>query len=91
MDRKKKVHDLIEKMANEVLEYIREQALYSDDGWVSSVNIKRTLDLNFVCVPKSNKQYGKKGWLLAILVRMLEDKEKIEYKKIGNRAFYRSK
>ena len=90
MDRKKRIHELLSKMADELLCYIEEQEPYSQDRWVPSVHIKKELSLNLACVPKNNKQYGEKGWLLAILARMLEDQGRIEHQKVGNRAFFRS-
>ena len=36
-------------------------------------------------------QYGEKGWLFAILARMLENEDKVQYRKVGSRAFYRTK
>ena len=90
MDRKHRIHELLAKMSDEVLEFIKEKEASYKDRWVPSVHIKKALDLNFVCVPKKNKQYGEKGWLLAILARILEDKGRIEHHKIGNRAFFRS-
>jgi hypothetical protein len=90
MDRKKRIHDLLSKMADDLLGYIKEQELFYQDRWVPSVYIKKELNLNLVCVPKNNKQYGEKGWLLAILARMLEDQGRIEHHKVGNRAFFRS-
>ncbi len=90
MDRKQKIHELLAKMSDEVLEYIKEIETSYKHRWVPSVDIKKALELNFDCVPKNNKQYGEKGWLLAILARILEDKGCIEHRKIDNRAFFRS-
>ena len=67
-----------------------ESKFKDQDHWVPAAEIKNELDLNFVAVPKSGIQYGEKGWVFATLARMLEDKSLVEYKKIGNRAFYRS-
>ena len=53
--------------------------------------IKQSLALNFVAVPKGGKQYGEKGWLFAILARILEDRGLLEHNKNGSRAFYRAK
>jgi len=90
VDRKQRIHELLSKMSDEVFEYIKEKEASYKDGWVPSAYIKEVLELNFVCVPKNNKQYGEKGWLLAILARILEDNGRIEHHKIGNRAFFRS-
>jgi hypothetical protein len=90
MDRKQRIHDLLSKMSGEVFEHIKEYESFHKDGWVPSVHIKEALELNLVCVPKNNKQYGEKGWLHAILARILEDEGRIEHHKVGNRAFFRS-
>jgi hypothetical protein len=90
MDRKRRVHKLISQLADEILEYIKEQEPFYENRWVPSLKLKKDLELDFVCVPKQNKQYGKKGWLFAILARKLEDEGKLEYYKIGDRAYYRS-
>jgi len=89
MDRKKRIHGLISKIADELFQFIKEEGPSFKDGWVPSIKIKESLELNFLCVPKHNKQYGEKGWFLAILARMLEDEERIEHRKFGNRAFFR--
>jgi hypothetical protein len=90
MDRKQKIHELLAKMSDEVFEYVREKKISYKDGWVPSVDIIKALELNFVCVPKKNKQYGEKGWLFAILARILEDEDRIEHRKDGNRSFFRA-
>jgi hypothetical protein len=56
----------------------------------SSGRNQDSLELNFVVVPRDNKQYGEKGWLYTILARILEDEGALEYMKVGSRAFYRS-
>lgn len=90
MQRKDKVHDLINQIAQEVFGAIKEQEPKHSDRWVPAALIRRELELDFVAVPKANKQYGEKGWLFAIIARKLEDKNMIEYKKTGGRAFFRS-
>lgn len=90
MNRKTRIHDLLRSMSDELLAFIREKEVVFKEGWVPSTYIKKELDLNFVCVPRNNKQYGEKGWLLAILARLLEDRELVEHVKVGNRAYFRS-
>lgn len=90
MDRKEIIHNLIEVIAYEILQFIKSQEASYDDGWVPAADIKSNLDLNFVAVPISNKQYGEKGWFFAIMARLLEDKGLVEFKKDGYRSFYRS-
>src|SRR5690606_35937529 len=40
---------------------------------------------------EGSTQYGPKGWLFAILARMLEDQGRLEHKKVGSRSFCRSR
>ena len=91
LNRKYVVHSLIRALAFEVLEFIRGAEAKYPDGWVPAADVKTALELNFVAVPQGNEQYGEKGWLFAILARMLEDEGAVEYKKEGSRAFYRSR
>jgi hypothetical protein len=92
MTKKNTIHKLLNDAALELLAFIKEcESKFKDqDHWVPAAEIKENLDLNFVAVPRSGKQYGPKGWVFATLARMLEDKSLVEYKKIGSRAFYRS-
>lgn len=92
MNRAEKIHKLLNEAADEILAFVKESESEFPDGWVPATEIKSKLDLNFVAVPKANKQYGAKGWLFGILARFLEDKSKLEYKKSdkNGRAFYRS-
>ena len=90
MDRKKIIHDLINVISFEVLQFIREEEKNYKDEWVSAVDIAQKLGLNFLAVPKANKQYGEKGWMFAIIARKLEDAGLVEFKKINNRSYYRS-
>lgn len=92
MNQKEKIHKLLNEAAMELLAFIKdsESKLKDQDRWVPAAEIKSKLDLNFVTVPRSGKQYGEKGWVFAALARLLEDKSLLEYKKLGSRAFYRS-
>ena len=90
MDRKARVHELIKQIAIEVLQTVKEQESKFPERWVPAAHIRKDLELDFVAVPKANKQYGEKGWLFAIIARMLEDDNLIEYRKTGNRAYLRS-
>jgi len=90
MGHKENIQQLISKMATEVLAFIREEESKYKDRWVPAAHIKNSLALSFVAVPKGNKQYGEKGWLFAIIARILEDENRIEYRKAGSRAFCRS-
>ena len=90
MDRKKIIHNLIEAIAFEILQFIKAAETSYEDSWVPAANIKKSLELNFIAVPISNKQYGEKGWFFAIIARLLEDKGLVEFKKEGTRSYYRS-
>ena len=91
MNSEKRVHNLINELAQEVLSYIKTQEPSYMDRWVPASHVKSSLNLNFVAVPKGNIQYGAKGWLFAILARILEDNDQVEYQKVDSRAYYRSK
>ena len=90
MDRKQAIHSLLNVIAFELLQFIKESESSFKDRWVPSTYIKEKLELNFISVPVGNKQYGEKGWFFAIVARMLEDQKLVQYKKVGSRAFYRS-
>jgi hypothetical protein len=90
MNSKDKIHSLLRQCCDEVLVYVQEREPLHADRWVPAAEVKTGLDLNFVAVPKSSKQYGKKGWLFATLARMLEDEGRLEYKRQGSRSHCRS-
>ena len=90
MTRKDRVHELIHGIANEVQNQIKESEQQYPDRWVPAAEIKNQLELNFLAVPLANKQYGTRGWMFAIIARILEDEGKVAYKKVGSRAFYRT-
>jgi len=90
MNHKDKIHGLLDECAQTMLTFIRERESLHVDRWVPAVEIKSTLQLNFVPYPKNSGHDDGKGWLFAILARKLEDTESVEYKLDGNRAYYRS-
>ena len=90
MTRKDRIHEHINAIADEVLGYIKEKEPFFADRWVPASEIKTDLELKFVSVPIANKQYGPKGWLFAIVARMLEDANLVEFQKVDSRSFYRS-
>lgn len=91
MNRSEAIHSLLKVVAYELLQFIREQEASAKDRWVPAAGIKTALKLNFEAVPKGGTQRGEKGWLFAIIARILEDDGLVEHKKVGNRAFYRTK
>lgn len=88
-ERRINIHRLLQDCAEELLAFIEESET-TPERWVPATDIKNDLALNFPSVPRANIQYGNKGWLFAILARMLEDQGRIEYKKEDSRAFYRT-
>ena len=91
MDIEKRVETLVSDLAKEVLLFIKSQEPSFNDRWVPASHIKKSLNLNFVAVPKNNnKQHGTKGWFFAIIARILEDKNLVQYQKVNQRAYYRS-
>lgn len=91
MERKLAIHRHIEAASVELLEFVQERMPFAKDGWVPASEIRQSLALNFVAVPRGGKQYGEKGWLFAILARILEDRDLLEHKKVEARAYYRVK
>jgi hypothetical protein len=89
MNHKDKIHQLLRECALIILNFVKEREPFHQDRWVPIVEVKSALDLNFVAVPKDSKQYGEKGWLFAILARMLEDSGELEYKREGARSYCR--
>ena len=91
MNHKSKIHAHIQAAADELLAFVQSCESSYQERWVPAVQIKDTLELNFVAVPQQGNQYGPKGWLFAILARILEDQDRLEHKKVGSRAFFRTK
>ncbi|MBZ4187247.1 hypothetical protein K7B09_13035 [Thermomonas sp. RSS23] len=91
VDHKKQIHSHIQAAADELLSFVRSSESAHHEGWVPAVQIKDALALNFVAVPQQGSQYGPKGWLFAILARILEDQGRLEHKKVGSRAFFRTR
>ena len=90
MTHKEKIHSLLADCSHEVLSYVRERESFHPEGWVPATEVKAALQLNFVPYPKSSEQHGEKGWLFAILARMLEDQGRLEYKREGSRSYCRT-
>jgi hypothetical protein len=92
MNRKEKIHKLLNEAADEILAFIKESESGYQDHWMPAADIKNRLGLMLPAVPQANEQQGKKGWLFATLMRILEDKSLVEWEKeANNRTFYRSR
>lgn len=91
MDHKTAIHEHIRICCDILLAYVKDAEPRHAGGWVPTADIKRTLGINFVAVPKSNTPRGEKGWFFATLSRMLEDEGRLEYERRGSRSYCRSK
>lgn len=90
MDHKHQIHRHIQAAADELLAYVSSSGSSYADRWVPATQIKDALALNFVATPQKGNQYGPKGWLFAILARLLEDQGRLEHRKTGSRSYYRA-
>lgn len=91
MDYKKKVHEYFALMSGEVLSYISSVKIDFPDGWVPATYIKDQLSLKMSAYPQGNKIDNETGWLFSTIARYLQDKDQVDFKKIGNRSFYKTK
>lgn len=91
MSHKENIHTLFDDMASEMAAFIKESQGSFSEGWVPATYIKDQLQLKKSAYPQGNKIDNKTGWLFATLARHLQDKEKVDFKKIGNRSFYKCK
>ena len=90
MSSKQKVHQLFDEMSGEVHDFIKSSESGFSEGWVPATFIKDQLELTKSAYPQGNDIDNKTGWLFATIARHLQDKGKLLYKKVGNRAFYKS-
>jgi hypothetical protein len=91
MDHKKKVQELFGLMSTEVLSYIQSAEPDFSNGWVPATYIKDQLGLKMSAYPQGNKIDNETGWLFSTIARYLQDKNQVDFKKIGNRSYYKSR
>lgn len=91
MSHKANIAELFNAIAGEVCSFIKESEAGFAEGWVPAAYVKDQLELKKSSYPKSNLIDNKTGWLFATIARYLEDKQKIEFRKVGNRSFYRTR
>lgn len=91
MSHKDTIHDLFDQMADEMAAFIEDSEAGFSEGWVPATYIKDQLQLKKSAYPQGNKIDNETGWLFATLARHLQDKDKVSFRKSGNRSFYRSK
>lgn len=90
MNHKVKVHEFFGLMSDEVLAFIKESESGFPEGWVPATYIKDQLELKMSAYPQSNKIDNKTGWLFSTIARYLQDKNQVDFKKDGNRSYYKS-
>lgn len=91
MQHKHSLHHHLQACADALLAFVKSKESSYPEGWVPTVHIKSELALNLEATPRDSSQYGPKGWLFAILARMLEDQGYLEHKRVGSRSFCRSR
>lgn len=91
MSNRENIDDLFNKMANEVCEFIKASESGFSENWVPAAYIKDQLHLTKNAYPQGNKTDNKTGWLFATLARHLQDQNKVAFKKIGSRSYYKTK
>lgn len=91
MSHKQKIHELFDAMAQELGDFIKESENGFADGWVPATYIKDQLELKKSAYPQGNKIDNKTGWLFATMARHLQDRNAVDFKKVGSRSYYKSK
>ena len=87
---KSKVHKLFNEMSNEVCAFIKSSESDFSEGWVPATYIKDQLELKKSAYPQGNTIDNKTGWLFATIARHLQDENKVLFKKVGSRSFYKT-
>jgi precorrin-2 methylase len=81
---------LFTEMADVVLVFVKEAESGFAERWVPAKYIKDQLDLKKDSYPVENDIQNRTGWVFAALARNLQDRGIVEFRKEGNRSFYRS-
>ena len=88
-NQKQEIDRLLDEIARLVMSYIREAESGFPGGWVPATHVKEQLGLKRESYPVGNEIQGRTGWLFAILARILEEQVDVEFRKKGNRSYYR--
>jgi hypothetical protein len=91
MSHKDRIHELFGAMAVEVLSFIKGAESGYSDNWVPATYIKDQLGLKMSAYPQGNKIDNETGWLFATIARLLQDKNQVDFKKVGSRSYYKSR
>lgn len=86
---KQEIERLLQLMSDQLMSYISEVEPGFQGRWVPATHLKTQLNLKRDSYPVANKIQNRTGWLFAILARMLEEQGKVEFRKEGNRSYYR--
>ncbi|XOV87367.1 MAG: hypothetical protein ACFHX7_20830 [Pseudomonadota bacterium] len=84
------IEKLFVEMADQVLAFVKEVESAFADRWVPATYIKNQLDLKKDSYPIENEIQNRTGWFFATLARNLQDRGQVEFRKEGNRSYYRS-
>ena len=90
MSHKSNVQDLFDKMSKEVCDFIKSSESGFIEGWVPATYIKEQLELKKSAYPQENEIDNKTGWLFSTIARYLQDNNKVIFKKVGSRSYYKS-
>lgn len=91
MTHKTRIHKLFGLIADEVHSFIKESESRFTENWVPATYIKDQLALKLSAYPQGNEIDNKTGWLFATIARLLEDQDRVDFKKTGNRSFYKTR
>lgn len=91
MSHKQNVAKLFHELASEVHSFIAASESGFPERWVPATYIKDQLGLAKNAYPLGNVTDNKTGWLFSTIARHLQEKDMVEYKKVGSRAFYKCK
>lgn len=89
MNHKLKVHGYFQLMSDTVNSFIKESESGFSEGWVPATYIKDQLELKKSAYPQGNTIDNETGWLFATIARHLQDENRLNFKKIGSRTFYK--
>lgn len=88
---KRRIHELLNEAAFEILNFIKEYEGAFSERWIPDTFIRNQLDLNIAPYQKKGIISCYAGCFFAVLMRVLEERNLVEYQIRNNLIFYRSK
>lgn len=88
---KQRIHELLNEAAGEILNFIKEYEGAFSGRWIPDTFIRNQLDLNISPYQKKGIASCHKGCFFAVLARVLEENDLVEYQVRNKLIFYRSK